>query len=118
MTKEKLNNFQIDRRLRQDFKATSYNLGYTSMKQCLIDELDRIMNDDESIYKIKTPEKDNLVNFTILLDDNYKQSLKNFVNNTEVKILRDFIATAMINVIKSDNESYDETQFVAYEDVS
>lgn len=103
----KVNNFQINKQLRQDFKVASYSLGYTSMKACLIKELDRIIENNEEMYKTKPPKDDDLGNFTILLDESYKDKLKAYIEKKQdTRFLRDLIATAMINVVKQTNDNY------------
>lgn len=100
-----MNNFQIDVKLRKDFKKYSY-IHDRTMKESFIEEIDEIILYNEDIYKTKPLRKNSIGNFTINLDDSFKEKMKEFAKDNN-GTLKDLVCTAMLNFIKKSNPDYD-----------
>lgn len=99
-----MNNFQINVKLRKDFKKYSY-IQEQTMRESLTKEVDEIILYNQDIYKTKPLRKSSIGNFTINLEDSFKQKMKEFAKDKD-RTVKDLVCTAMLNFIKKSNPDY------------
>lgn len=97
---------EMSKDLRQAFKIAC-SISQTTMKDALIQEVNKILDNDELTYDTSRPEKGaNMCVLCLNVDESFTQRIKTRKENSGDKI-RDVYITAIINYLENSEVSYD-----------
>lgn len=97
---------EMSKDLRQAFKIAC-SISQITMKNALIQEVNKILDNDELTYDTSRPEKgENMCVLCLNVDESFVQKIKARKENSGDKI-RDVYITAIINYLDNSEVSYD-----------